>query len=326
MSTPMQWPYDSHHRVSSGYGFNQYNDSHTYHRNNNDYSDYWSYPVNSYEQPYYDNVYDECHYNSSILQEMDKSMFECRNSNQKILEQLQLFREQSRKNMMLLEQLLDKKKLMNQTEEEREGVDNQCGSPTFTGTFDDEESDYTLHNGTQTLEPLMPADSQPQPDLECKQLSLLTDNTPISHSSDVYPDSETNLEDTEVMNSPECLYNLNLASHRLEELGGDLTSTPPRQDGFGASNTFIIASQPLFTFDLGTEHSQVFFINSPKRAKIECLSACTKRKQYALGLNFSAVLRPIWIHFPFDVKHYRWSELVSVRLGTENKRFSGGNP
>ena len=182
--------------------------------------------------------------------------------------------------------------------------------------FTDDANDSTLQNNTHIQELFMPAESQPQPNLECGQLSLHIDDTPMSHSSDVYLESDMNLEDQEVMISPECLYDLKLISHSLEELGGVLTSTTSKQDGFGASNTFITSSQPSFPFDPGNKHCQVFFINCHMKADAKYLFTCVNRKHTVLGSNMFVVRRPMWIHFPFDVKHYRWSELVLVRLGT----------
>ena len=172
----------------------------------------------------------------------------------------------------------------------------------------------------------MPAESQPQPNLECGHFGLLTDNTPTPHSSDIYPDSDMNLEDKEVMVSPELLYDLKSMSHRLEELDGDLTFTLSKLDDSGAGNLSIISSQSSFPFDPGNEHCQVFLVICPIKAQAKCIFTCAIRDQTVLGSKFSVVRHPMWIHFPFDVKHYQWSELVLVRLGTVNKRCLGGNP
>ena len=227
----MQWSYDSYHGVISSYGF-------------------------------YD-VYNEDHYNYSILQDIREFMPEYRNTNQKILESLRFIREhveqekfnqelvnfmheQKKINLMILEQLQD---IRRHLEERNEGIDEQSGSSTFTDTFDDEEGDEALRDDIRYHKPCMPAESQPQPNLECRHLGLQIDDTPMPHSSDICPDSDMNLEDKEVMTSPELLYDLKPMSHRLEELDGDLTFTPSKLDGFGAGNLSIISSQSSFPFD-----------------------------------------------------------------------------
>ena len=242
----------------------QYGAIHAFHRDNNVNLDFWSYPVNSNRNPYYDSVYDECHYDSSPCQEMTEFSLELSKMNQNLLDSMY---QQGQINLMILEQLQAINKLLNQIEEEREGVNSQCGSSTFTEIFNDGESDETLQSSTQIQELFMPAEPQPPPNLECGQLGLQIDDTPMSHSSDVYLESDMNLEDKEVMISPECLYDLKLISHSLEELGGVLTSTTSKQDGFGASNTFITSSKPSFPFDPKDEHCQVFFINCHMKAE-----------------------------------------------------------
>ena len=337
----MQYFYDTHHKVNSGYGFDQYMDFHAYHRNNNADTDYWSYPVNQFEQPYYDSVSDQSYYDNSFenqnycsqpfYQQSNQSkqdyvpqyfidfMLEQGKVKQMILEQLQdintqmclqqlhgineqlrimeqtrlyqeindFMLEQGNINQMILDQLRVMYEQLDRSMAQREAVNYQCSSSYI---FSDEEDDDTLYSGTQIDKLYMPAESdsdqvdsthlstiqtefspesRPQPNLMCDQLDLQIDDTSTWHSSDILLDSEIDMEAKEIVfTSDWCSDNLNSTAFGLQELGGDLSFTPSKQDGFKANNTSVISSLTSFP-----------------------------------------VSRQMRMSFPFDVKHYRWSEM-----------------
>jgi hypothetical protein len=293
LSAQMQNSYDSYHGVYNSYGFEQYESFHE----------------DPFEQPYYDSVCDQSYHHTFFENQDNCSQSFCQQFDQPDQtwvspEVTDFIFQQGKVNQMFLEQLQAMNEQLDRLWSQKEGVNNPSGNLTLTDTcepciqsiiFIGEASNKTLHSGSQTDEFFMPAESgQSRLGADPRQHSCGPQETPCSpHDA-----QQGTPAGSSAANSP-------VATPHAQPSSPQGLPRTPQGPACGPQEEGIEAEQ------VPDQHTSIFFC--PPSFPLDPEEVHYQRSHMFPGSPLLATIRQVWISFPFDVKHYQWSELSQGR-------------